>query len=97
MLEKGRIMDISKAKQLFEKNELMLSQEILNKLIIRNPGDIDSLLLRGRINSKMQNWGDAMNDFAAVLEFDPANSDAKTGFEMVNNILGYFTPDMFNP
>ena len=90
-------MDISKAKQLFEKNELMLSKDILNKLIIKDPGDIDSHLLRGRINIKIQNWGDAMNDFAAVLEFDPDNSDAKTGLEMVKNILGYFTPDMFNP
>jgi cytochrome c-type biogenesis protein CcmH/NrfG len=90
-------MDISKAKQLFEKNELMLSKDILNKLIIKDPGDIDSHLLRGRINCKIQNWGDAMNDFAAVLEFDPDNSDAKTGLEMAKNILGYFTPDMFNP
>ncbi len=90
-------MDIWKAKQLFEQNELIKSQEILNQLIFDNPGDIDSLILRGRISSKMQNWGDAMNDFAAVLDFDPDNSDAKTGLEMAKSILGYFTPDMFNP
>lgn len=90
-------MDIWKAKQLFEQNELIKSQEILNQLISDYPGDIDSLILRGRISSKMQNWGDAMNDFAAVLDFDPDNSDAKTGLEMAKSILGYFTPDMFNP
>lgn len=90
-------MDIWKAKQLFEQNELIKSQEILNQLISDYPGDIDSLILRGRISSKMQNWGDAMNDFAAVLDLDPDNSDAKTGLEMAKSILGYFTPDMFNP
>jgi cytochrome c-type biogenesis protein CcmH/NrfG len=90
-------MDIWKAKQLFEQNEFIQSQELLNELIINNPGDIDSLILRGRISSKMQKWGDAMNDFAAVLDLDPDNSDAKTGLEMARNILSYFTPDMFNP
>jgi len=90
-------MDIWKAKQLFEQNEFIQSQELLNELIINNPGDIDSLILRGRISSKMQKWGDAMNDFAAVLDLDPDNSDAKSGLEMARNILSYFTPDMFNP
>lgn len=90
-------MDIWKAKQLFEQNELIKSQEILNQLISDYPGDIDSLILRGRISSKMQNWGDAMNDFAAVMDLDPGNSDAKTGLDMAKSILGYFTPDMFNP
>jgi len=90
-------MDFGKAKQLFEQNEIIQSQEILNLLILDNPGDIDSLILRGRISSKMQNFGDAINDFAAVLDFDPDNSDAKMGLQMAGNILGYFTPDMFNP
>jgi hypothetical protein len=38
-----------------------------------------------------------MNDFAAVLDIDAQNAEAKTGLEMAKNILGYFTPDMFNP
>ena len=97
MTKKEKEMDIWKAKELFEQNELIQSQEILNELIFNNPGDIDSLILRGRISNKMQNLGDAMNDFAAVLDFDPGNSEAITGLEMARNILGYFTPDMFNP
>jgi hypothetical protein len=55
------------------------------------------LLLRGRIYYKMQRWGDAMNDYAAVIEIEPQNHEAKVGIEMSKNILGYFTPDMFNP
>ena len=90
-------MNIDNARYFFEQNDLIQSKEILNKLILDNPGDINSLILRGRISSKMQNLGDAMNDFAAVLDLDPGNSDAKTGLEMARNILGYFTPEMFNP
>jgi hypothetical protein len=31
------------------------------------------------------------------LELDPDNPEAKSGLEMARSILGYFTPDMFNP
>jgi hypothetical protein len=45
----------------------------------------------------MQKLGDAINDYSSVLELDPDNSEAKSGLQMAQNILGYFTPDMFNP
>jgi len=38
-----------------------------------------------------------MNDYGSVLEIDPDNREAKSGIEMSKSILGYFTPDMFNP
>jgi tetratricopeptide (TPR) repeat protein len=90
-------MKLKKAQELFEQNELILAFEILNDLISKNKDSTQALLLRGRIQYKRQNWGDAMNDYASVLELDPENSEAKTGLEMAKNILGYFTPDMFNP
>lgn len=90
-------MDITEAKQLFEQNELEKSMQILNELILTNGSDIQVLNLRGRIHYKMQNWGNAMNDYSSVLEIDPGNADAKSGLAMARNILGYFTPDMFNP
>lgn len=90
-------MDISEAKRLFEQNALNKAIEILNEIILVNSSDIQSLLLRARICYKMQKWGDAMNDYSSVLEIDPENQEAKSGIEMAKNILGYFTPDMFNP
>ena len=90
-------MDIKELKQLVEQNELSRSLEILNERIQSDSNDAQALLLRGRIQYKMQKWGEAMNDFSSVLELEPDNSEAKTGLEMARNILGYFTPDMFNP
>ena len=90
-------IDIDEVKQLIEQNELNKSLEILNSQIQLGLKDVDVLLLRARIHYKMQKWGDAMNDFAAVLDIDPQNTEAKTGLEMAKSILGYFTPDMFNP
>jgi len=90
-------MDITELKQLVEQNELSKSLEILNEQIRINSSDVETLLLRGRIHYKMQNWGNAMNDYSSVLEIDPDHQEAKSGLEMARNILGYFTPDMFNP
>ena len=90
-------MDITNAKLLFEQNELDNALEILDQLIVSNPSDIQSLLLRGRIFYKMQKWGDSMNDYTSVIEIEPENPEAKSGLEMAKSILGYFTPDMFNP
>lgn len=90
-------MDITELKQLVEQNELSKSLGILNEQILINPSDVEALLLRGRIHYKMQKWGDAMNDYSSVLELDPDHPEAKSGLEMARNILGYFTPDMFNP
>lgn len=90
-------MDISEAKLLFEQNELEKALQLLNGFILTNGSDIQALNLRGRINYKMQKWGNAMNDYSAVLEIDAENTEAKSGLAMARSILGYFTPDMFNP
>lgn len=90
-------MEITEAKKLFEQNELIQSLGILDKLIQREPQNSAALLLRARILYKSQKWGDAMNDFSTVLEIEPENREAKSGLEMAKGILGYFTPDMFNP
>ena len=92
-----RRIDIAEIKQLVEQNELSKSLEILNEHIRFNSNDAAALQLRGRIHYKMQNWGGAMNDFSLVLEIEPDNAEAKSGLQMAQNILGYFTPDIFNP
>jgi len=93
----GKRIDITELKQLVDQNELSRSLELLNELIRLDSTDVSALQLRARIHYKMQKWGDAMNDYSSVLELEPDNPEAKSGLEMARNILGYFTPEMFNP
>jgi len=90
-------MNITEVKQLVEQNEPEKALVILNDLISKDAFDLQALLLRGRIHYKMQNWGDAMNDYSSALELEPDHPEARSGLEMARSILGYFTPDMFNP
>lgn len=88
---------INEARILFQQNNLLESLEILDQCIQINSLDYQALLLRGKIKYKLQKWGDAMNDFSSVLEIEPENQEAKSGLQMAKNILGYFSPDQFNP
>ena len=85
------------AKMLFDQNELVGSLEVVNQILLTDQGNRDAYLLRARIQYKMQQWGNVLNDYGSILEIDPGNREAKVGIEMVKNILGYFTPDLFNP
>jgi len=85
------------AKAFFDQNELIASLEAVNRVILYDHENRDAFLLRARIHYKIQQWGKAMNDYGSVLEIDPDNREAKSGIEMSKSILGYFTPDMFNP
>ena len=89
--------ELVEARVLFDKNELQSSLEKVSGIILNGEVTPDAFLLRARIHYKMQKWGDAMNDYNSVLEREPDNQEAKSGIEMARNILGYFTPDMFNP
>ena len=85
------------AKTYFEQGDLTQSREMLDLFIKEHQANADALLLRGLIHYRMQRWGDAINDFCSVLEINPEHPEAKMRLEMTQNILSFFTPDMFNP
>lgn len=88
---------LEEAKALFEKHELPESLNQVNEYLANDKDNVVALLLKARIQYKLQRWGEAMNEYHAVLDIDPDNKEAKSGLEMAKSILGYFTPDMFNP
>ena len=88
---------LDEAKALFDKHELPDALNLVNEYLSGDKENVDALLLKARIYYKLQRWGEAMNEYHAVLEMDPENKEAKSGLEMAKSILGYFTPDMFNP
>ena len=54
-------------------------------------------LVKGAIEQKFQNWGNAINAFNRVLEIEPDNEEAKNNLHLIQNILNFWNPDMFNP
>ncbi len=66
-------------------------------LQLDNENSVEYFLVRGKIEQKFQNWGDAINAFNQVLEIDPENSEAQNNLQLIRNILNFWNPDMFNP
>ncbi|WP_321344933.1 hypothetical protein [uncultured Draconibacterium sp.] len=57
----------------------------------------DYYLLKGKLEQKYQNWGEAINSFNKVLEIDPQNTEAANNLHLIDNILNFWNPDLLNP
>jgi cytochrome c-type biogenesis protein CcmH/NrfG len=60
--------------------------KLFNVLDIDNK-NIEALILLGKIETKKQQYGDALNTYQKVLEIEKENEKAQTAIKMINNIL----------
>lgn len=58
---------------------------------------VEYLLVKGKLEQKFQNWGKAINAFSKVIELDPENIEAQNHLKLIQNILNFWNPEMFNP
>lgn len=56
-----------------------------------------TLLMLGELIYAEGRMAEALNRFNAVLRLNPENLKARNYVTMINNILGYYCKDMFNP
>lgn len=53
--------------------------------------------VKGMLEQKFQKWGDAINAYSKVIEMDPNNDEAQNNLHVIQNILNFWNPEMFNP
>jgi len=68
---------------------------ILDTLSVGNTGEV--LFLKGEIYFKLQKWGEALNHFSAYQEQFPDEKQAESYILMIQNILGFYHRDLYNP
>ncbi len=86
---------ISQAKAALQDNRPHEALTILNTLSVEDRRDV--LFLRGEIFFKLQRWGEALNQFSLYLEQSPSDKKAESYCLMIQNILGFYHKDLFNP
>ncbi len=69
----------------------------LGAALAAEPGDTESLLERGRLHFRLNEWGPALNDFNAVLRVDPGHKEAQESVDMIQEILTFRYKDIYNP
>lgn len=78
---------IDKAVTLFEEYKLDEAKKILEQILEQDKNNIKAQLFLGKVNTRTQNYGDAINCFNKVLEKDSENAEAKTGLTLIKGIL----------
>ncbi|HSO89156.1 MAG TPA: hypothetical protein VLQ91_21565 [Draconibacterium sp.] len=58
---------------------------------------VDYYMVKGKLEQKFQNWGKAINAYIKVIELEPENTEAQNSLHLIQNILNFWNPEMFNP
>lgn len=80
-------LNLATAEEYYRNYKLDEAQAILDEILAKEPANITALLLLGKICTKTQNYGEAINSFNAVLSNDSFNKEAETGLQLIKNIL----------
>ena len=86
---------ITNSKEALERGMPEEALDILDNQLIENSSD--ALFLKGEIYFKLQRWGDAPNQFSGFLEKSPSDNRAESYCLMIQNILGFYHKDLYNP
>jgi hypothetical protein len=71
------------------------AQKVFNEVIPVET--VEYLMVKGKLEQKFQNWGKAINAFSKVVELEPGNIEAQNHLHLIQNILNFWNPEMFNP
>jgi tetratricopeptide (TPR) repeat protein len=85
----NRVLELIRAEKANE------AQKIFNEII---PSEsVEYLMVKGKLEQKFQNWGKAINAFSKVIELEPENLEAQNHLYLIQHILNFWNPEMFNP
>lgn len=66
------------------------------KAIENDPLNADAYFYRGKALRQNGDMVGALNDFRKTLEINPNHNQAKVSIEMIQKILGFRNPDIYN-
>ena len=84
--------EIEKAK---DKNDLMAIIQKISNALIDNPGETALYRLRAELWVKLDEKGKAINDYKAILQFNPNDQEAFVRIQSLETILRYNNSDIY--
>ena len=86
---------LKRVEELIREEKALEARKVFND--IEQVETIQYYLIKGKLEQKFQKFGDAINAFSKVIELDPQNIEAKNNLHLIQNILNFWNPEMFNP
>ena len=93
MIDIGRC--ISEAKSAVESGRTDDALGLLDQLILENYHE--AIFMKGEIYFKLQQWGKALNEFSHYHDFNPEDKRSDSYCFMIQDILGFYHKDLYNP
>lgn len=91
-------MDNEKLKEVTELVKLGKINEALSLFQTISASDTaEYWLMKGNLEQKFQHWSEAINAYTKVLDIEHENEEAQHQLHLVQNILNFWNPEMFNP
>lgn len=90
-------MEIEELKRMEREGRRAEAMRLLEQKVAEFPENADLWLIWGEMLYADGRMADALNKFNTVLRLEPEHSKAMNYVTMINNILGYYCKDMFNP
>ena len=87
--ELNRVVELIKVEKAVE------AKKIFDK--IKAEESVEYFMVKGQLKQKFQQWGEAMNAYSKVVDMAPDNEEAKSNLHLIQNILNFWNPEMFNP
>lgn len=87
--------ELQKVIELLEAEKANAALDIFNQIDAIET--VEYFLVKGKLEQKFQNWGEALNAFTKVMEIDPQNKEAQNRLQIIRGILNFWNPEMFNP
>jgi hypothetical protein len=87
--------NLVRVEQLIHENQLEAAAQLLSEITEYQHSEY--WFLKGLLNQKVQQWGEAMNCFHRCLDLDPEHRGASAGLEICHSILNFWNPSLFNP
>ena len=95
--QKGSIFMRKEIQEWIEKGNRTEAVRLLEEWVGKHPADEEEWLLLGELLYADGKMTEALNKFNTVLRLNPDHRKAANYVIMINNILGYYCKDMFNP
>lgn len=89
-------MNISELKANIKGLDATEAIQIITDYLTHNPKDDEALTLRGMKYWSLNRRADAINDYLAAIEINPA-SKAREAMKATYEILDFYNKDLFNP
>jgi Tfp pilus assembly protein PilF len=77
--------------------DLKEAETLLTKAIEAEPLNAEAYFLRGKVRRQCSHFTSAINDFQKALDINPNHNQARVSLEMVQRIISFRNPDLFNP